>query len=91
MYRLVLGGVLNILMVKLEGFRDFQELKIRTVRIIQHDYKRHLDLLHLREKERVAGWQLLLQTKVKVLSVRSSQPRMKNARSGSRRLSLTPR
>ena len=38
------------------------------VQIVQHVYKRRLDLLRLREKERVAGWQPLLQTKVKVLS-----------------------
>ena len=47
------------------------------VRTVQHVYKRRLDLLRLREEERVEGCQLL-QTKVMVLSDRSSRARRKN-------------
>ena len=38
-------------MVKLEGFRGFQGLKVRTVQIVQHVYKRHLDTTIKRERE----------------------------------------
>ena len=43
--------MLNILTVKLEGFREISRFEIRTVGIVQHVYKRRLDTTFKRERE----------------------------------------